>query len=297
MPKPAAASPRAPTIPGPDPVTLTPKFKMPSGACDCHAHVFGPQRLYPYLPQAGYIPPDALPADYVNMLTTLGCERAVLVQPSVYGTDNTAMLAALSSGVFAFRGVAVVDENISDRELEDMHRAGVRGVRINLASATPGLTLEQAPRLARRLKALGWHLQFFVDLKKALHIEERLAALDIDIVIDHFGRVSAADGMDAPPFQTLLRLLRRDNVWAKLIGPYFLSDKSPGFPDVHPFAHAVVASAPDRVVWGTDWPHPSAHGPVPNDGTLADMLLDWIPDEAQRKKVLVTNPARLYGFV
>lgn len=296
MPRSAAIAPRSPTIPGPVPYTRPPKFKLPPGACDCHAHVFGPQQRYPYLPQAGYIPPDALPGDYVRMLTTLGCERAVLIQPSVYGTDNTAMLAAMKSGVFAFRGVAVVTEDISDRELEDMHATGVRGVRINLASATPGLTLEQAPRLAQRLKALGWHLQFFVDLKKALHIEERLGALDIDIVIDHFGRVSAADGIDAPPFQTLLRLLKRDNVWAKLIGPYFLSDKTPGFPDVHPFAQAVVAAAPDRVVWGTDWPHPSAHGPVPNDGTLADMLLDWIPDEAQRNKVLATNPARLYGF-
>lgn len=296
MPNPAAAAIRTPTIPGPDPDTRQPKFRLPPGACDCHAHVFGPQNRYPYLPNAGYIPPDALPGEYVRMLRTLGCERAVLVQPSVYGTDNTAMLDAMRSGVFPFRGVAVVDENISDRELETMHRAGVRGVRINLASATPGLTLEQAPRLAPRLKALGWHLQFFVDLCKVPDIEERLSKLDIDIVIDHFGRVCAADGVDAPPFQTLLRLLRRENFWAKLIGPYFLSDQAPGFPDVTPFARAVVAAAPDRVVWGTDWPHPSAHGLTPNDGALADMLPDWIPNEAQRNKVLVANPARLYGF-
>ena len=296
MPNPAAAAIRAPTIPGPDPDTRQPKFRLPPGACDCHAHVFGPQSRYPYLPNAGYIPPDALPGDYVRMLRTLGCERAVLVQPSVYGTDNTAMLDAMRSGVFSFRGVAVVDEHISDRELEDMHGAGVRGVRINLASATPGLTLEQAPRLAPRLKALGWHLQFFVDIGRVSDIEERLGKLSIDIVIDHFGRVRAADGIDAPPFQTLLRLLQRGNFWAKLIGPYFLSDKTPGFPDVTPFARAVVAAAPDRVVWGTDWPHPSAHGLTPNDGELADMLPDWIPDETQRDKVLVANPARLYGF-
>lgn len=296
MPNTPTAAPRAPTIPGPVPDTRPPKFKLPPGACDCHAHVFGPQNCYPYLPQATYIPPDALAGDYAHMLGTLGCERGVLVQPSVYGTDNTAMLDALRSGVFAFRGVAVVDDQISDRELEDMHRAGVRGVRINLASTTPGLTLEQAPRLAARLKALGWHLQFFFDLGKVSDIEERLSQLDIDIVIDHFGRVRADDGIDAPPFQTLLRLLRRDNVWAKLMGPYFLSDKTPGFPDVMPFARAAAAAAPDRVVWGTDWPHPSAHGLAPNDGALADLLLDWIPDEAQRQKVLVTNPARLYGF-
>ena len=206
------------------------------------------------------------------------------------------MLDALRSGVFAFRGVAVVDESISDRELEDMHEAGVRGVRINLASVTPGLTLAQAPRLAARLKALGWHLQFFMDLRKLPDAEEKLGNLDIDIVIDHFGRVRAEDGLNAPAFQTLLRLVKRDNVWAKLIGPYFLSDKAPHFPDVTPFARAVVAAAPDRVVWGTDWPHPAAHGAMPNDGDLADLLLEWVPDEAQRKKVLVENPARLYDF-
>ena len=287
---------RAPTIPGPVAGTHPPKFRLPPGACDCHAHVFGPQSRYPYLPRAGYIPPDALPGDYVRMLQTLGCERAVLVQPSVYGTDNTAMLDAMRSGIFAFRGVAVIDGGVSDRELEEMHRAGVRGVRINLASATPGLTLEQAPRLAARLKALGWHLQFFVDLGKVSGIEERLGGLDIDIVIDHFGRVRAAGGVDAPAFRTLLRLLQRENVWAKLIGPYFLSGRAPDFPDVTPFARAVVAAAPGRTVWGTDWPHPSAHGLAPNDGVLADLLLDWIPDEAQRRKVLVENPARLYGF-
>jgi predicted TIM-barrel fold metal-dependent hydrolase len=293
MPSPAL---RAPTIPGPVPDTRPPKYKLPEGACDCHAHVFGPQQQYPYALNAGYIPPDALTGDYVRMLRTLGCERAVLVQPSVYATDNSAMLEAMRSGVFEFRGVAVVNEDISDRELENLHRTGVRGVRINLASATPGLTLEQAPRLAPRLKALGWHLQFFMDLKKLPGAEALLGKLDIDIVIDHFGRVRADDKMTAPPFQTLLALLKRDNCWAKLIGPYFLSDRKPHFPDVTPFARAVVAAAPDRVVWGTDWPHPSSHGMMPNDGDLADMLLEWIPDDAQRSKVLVENPARLYGF-
>ncbi|MEK6592072.1 MAG: amidohydrolase family protein [Pseudomonadota bacterium] len=291
-----AAPLRSPTIPGPDPDTSAPKFKLPPGACDCHAHVFGPQQRFPYAPNAGYIAPDALPADYVRMLRTLGCERAVLVQPSVYATDNSAMLEAMCSGVFAFRGVAVVNEDINDRELEHMHRAGVRGVRINLASATPGLTLEQAPRLAPRLKALGWHLQFFMDLKMLPDAAALLSKLDIDIVIDHFGRVRADDGLTAPPFQILLALLSQDNCWAKLIGPYFLSDRKPRFPDVTPFARAVVAAAPERVVWGTDWPHPSSHGMMPNDGDLADMLLDWIPDEAQRRKVLVSNPARLYDF-
>jgi predicted TIM-barrel fold metal-dependent hydrolase len=293
----SAPAVRQPTLPGPDPHTRQPTLKFPNGSCDCHAHIFGPQTRFPYVHKAAYIPPDATPEQYARMLRTIGCDRAVLVQPSVYGTDNSCMIAALSSGAFKFRGVAVIEENISDAELEDMDDAGVRGVRINLASATPGLTLAQAPRLASRLQELGWHLQFFMDLRKLPDAEEKLGKLKIDIVIDHFGRVRADDGMTAPAFQTLLRLLRRENVWAKLIGPYFLSDQTPRFPDVTPFAQAVVQRAPERVVWGTDWPHPAAHGNLmPNDGVLADLVSEWVPDEEQRRKVLVDNPARLYGF-
>lgn len=288
--------PRPINIPGPDPGTHKPRFTLPASACDCHAHVFGPQSRHPYVPSAAYIPTDALAEDYVRMLETIGCERAVLVQPSVYGTDNSALLEALRSGIFPFRGVVVIDAAISDRELEDLHQAGVRGVRINLASATPGLTLDDAARLAPRLSTLGWHLQFFLDISRILEIEDRLGRLPINIIIDHFGRVRAADGVNAPPFRTLLRLLRRENCWAKLMGPYFVSDRKPDFPDVSPLARAMVATAPDRVVWGTDWPHPGARDSMPNDGTLADLLFEWVPDETARKKVLTDNPARLYGF-
>jgi predicted TIM-barrel fold metal-dependent hydrolase len=139
-----------------------------------------------------------------------------------------------------------------------------------------------------------------MELSKIPDAEEKLGALEIDFVIDHFGRVRAKDGTSAPAFRTLLRLLRRENVWAKLIGPYFLSDQAPDYGDVTPLARAVVEAAPDRVVWGTDWPHPACghlHQPMPNDGKLADLLLEWIPDEARRRKVLVENPARLYSFL
>ncbi len=288
--------PRPPTIPGPHPDTRKPQLQLPRGSCDCHAHVFGPQSRYPFLPHAGYIAPDASAADYARMLKTIGCDRGVLVQPSVYGTDNSAMLDALRSGIFPFRGIAVVDENVTDRELQSMHDAGVRGVRINLAASTPGLTLEQAPRLAGRLGEMGWHLQFFIDFKKYPDIEERLSKLPIDIVIDHFGRVNAKDGVAAPPFQALLKLLRRENCWAKIMGVYFVSERAPNFPDVAALARAVVEAAPDRTVWATDWPHPMGLDRMPNDGDLADMLADWIPDAAQREQVLVANPARRYGF-
>jgi predicted TIM-barrel fold metal-dependent hydrolase len=261
--------------------------------------VFGPQARFPYLPDASYIPHDATPEDYARMLRAIGCDRAVLVQPSVYGTDNSAMIAALRSGVFAFRGVAVVEDNVSDSELQDMHDAGVRGIRINLASDTPGLTLAQAPALAKRLKAMGWHLQFFMDLRKIADAEEKLGGLDIDIVIDHFGRSQAEDGVQSPALQTLVRLVKRENVWAKLIGPYFLSSAAPGYANVTPLARALVAAAPDRMLWGTDWPHPAVGRlgmPVPNDGDLADMIPEWIQDQGVRKRVLVDNPARLYQF-
>lgn len=287
---------RAPTIAPPDPNTRTPMVKFPPGACDCHAHVFGPQSRYPFARNAAYIAPDSPTETYVRMLKTIGCERAVIVQPSVYGTDNSATVDALRSGLLTFRGVAVVRPNIADRELQSLHDAGVRGIRVNLSSATPGMTLEQAQRLAPRLKAMGWHIQFFLDLKTMPEACERLGTLDITIVIDHFGRVSAQEGPGGAAFKRLLSLVRREHCWAKLIGPYFLSSRRPLFPDVAPLAQALVAAAPDRVVWGTDWPHPSPHGAMPNDGDLADMLATWVPDDALRKRILVDNPERLYDF-
>jgi predicted TIM-barrel fold metal-dependent hydrolase len=287
---------RDPNIPGFRPPLRPPQTRFPAGATDCHAHVFGPQADYPYLAQAAYIPPDALTADYVAMLRNNGCDRGVLVQPSVYGTDNRCMVDALRVGLHQLRGIAVVAADVSDRELEDLHAAGVRGVRINLASETEGLTLADGVRLAPRLKALGWHLQFYLDLPKMPEAEEKLSQLKIDIVIDHFARCPAAAGVTAAPFRSLLRLVSREHCWAKIMGPYFVSQDAPGYPQVTPLARALVAAAPDRIVWGTDWPHPGARALMPEDDVLADLLAEWVPDQAQRGKVLVDNPARLYGF-
>ena len=275
--------------------TKRPRVAFPPGATDCHAHIFGPQDRYPLLPRTHFVPPVCSLSDYVRMLRTVGCERAVLVQPSVYGTNNVAIEEALQSGEFPLRGVAVVSADVTDRELERLHAIGFRGIRINTASATPGLKLEDAPRIAERIKALGWHLQFFVNLRENPGMTDVLAKLPVNIVIDHFGRIAASDGLDAPPFRALLELLRRDHCHAKIMGPYFASD-APGFADLAPFAQAMVEAAPDRIVWGTDWPHPSAKEKLPNDGDLADLLADWVPDEAMRKRVLVDNPQRLYSF-
>jgi 2-pyrone-4,6-dicarboxylate lactonase len=275
--------------------TKRPRVAFPPGATDCHAHIFGPQDRYPLQPWTHFVPPVCSLSAYVRMLRALGCERGVLVQPSVYGTNNIAIEEALQSGEFPLRGVAVVSADVTDREIERLHAIGFRGIRINTASATPGLKLEDAPRIAERIKHLGWHLQFFVNFRENPGMADVLAKLPVNIVIDHFARIAVSDGLDAPPFRALLELLKRDHCFAKLMGPYFISD-APGFADTAPFARAMIAAAPDRIVWGTDWPHPSAKEKLPNDGDLADLLADWVPDEAARKRILVDNPQRLYSF-
>lgn len=290
------ASVRAPDIPAPVATARTPKLRFPAKACDCHAHIFGPQETYPLLPKTHFVPHLNPLSDYIRMERIIGCERGVLVQPSVYGPDNSLIVEALKSNQFDLRAIAVVDADISDRELEDLNAVGFRGIRINTASGTKGLTLADAPKLAARIKPLGWHLQFYVDLRVMPQIEQQLAALEIDIVIDHFARIATAEGLDAPPFKALLRLIARDNCWAKLMGPYFISDDVPRFADIAPFARKMIATAPDRMVWGSDWPHPSAREKMPDDGDLADLLAEWAPDAAQLKKILVDNPQRLYGF-
>jgi len=287
---------RAPNIPGPVATARKPRVRFPAKATDCHAHIFGPQEKYPLLPQTHFVPHINPLADYIRMEGIIGCERGVLVQPSVYGPDNSLIVEALQSKQFDLRAVAVVNADISDRELEDLNAVGFRGIRINTASGTKGLSLADAPRLAERIKPMGWHLQFYVDLRVMPEIEQALAALKIDIVIDHFARISCAEGLGAPAFKALLRLVARDNCWAKLMGPYFVSDDVPAFADIAPFAQKMIATAPDRMLWGSDWPHPSAKEKMPDDGHLADLLADWAPDETQRKKILVDNPARLYGF-
>jgi predicted TIM-barrel fold metal-dependent hydrolase len=268
---------------------------LPAAACDCHAHVFGPQARFPYVPSARYIPPDALPDDYTQMLTTLGCQRGVLVQPTVYGTDNRCMVSALTSARMSLRGVAVADDKASDAELDALHRAGVRGLRINVTAQAMKLTMTQAQRIAARVRRLGWHLQFLVHIEQAPAFERDVAMLAVPCVIDHFGHVRSVDGPQSPGFQTLLRLARLEHVWFKLTGAYRISARGPLYPDVAPIAQALVAAAPDRCVWGTDWPHPNVTS-MPNDGDLVDAFAAWLPEAAIRHRVLVENPARLYDF-
>jgi len=293
-----AGDQRTPDIPAPIVPTRTPCTQFPRGATDCHAHLFGPQALYPLLPQTHFVPHECLLEDYIRMLKTIGCQRAVLIQPSVYGIRNDLVedaLARAPEGV-SLRGVAVVDPDIGEHELERLHQLGFRGIRINLAAGTGGLQLSDARVLADRIRPFGWHLQFYADFHRQPELADALERLDATLVIDHFGRAPAAAGCDAPGFQMLLRLLRRDNVYAKLSAPYFISGQHPGYGDVAPLAAAMLDVAPDRLVWGTDWPHASARAQMPDDGDLADVLARWIPEADARARVLTSTPARLYGF-
>lgn len=288
---------RQPDISAPVEPTRRPMLRLPSGATDCHAHVFGPQSHYPLLSETHFVPHETPWSSYATMLRSIGCERAVLVQPSVYGVDNTAIEhALLAADGMVLRAVAVVAPDVTDRELERLHGLGFRGIRINLAAQTRGLTLDHARPLADRIRHLGWHLQFYADFHKHPDIGEALAALPVPIVMDHFGRIRTEEGVDSPGFRSVLRLLAQENCWAKLSAPYFISASFPQYGDVAPFAQAMVAMAPERVVWGTDWPHVSAREKMPSDADLADLLMQWVPDEGARHRVLVDNPARLYGF-
>jgi 2-pyrone-4,6-dicarboxylate lactonase len=280
--------------PGPDPATRRPVLPLPLKACDCHAHIFGPWKRYPLSADPAYLPAEAPLPDYLRMLRALGCSRAVLVQPLPYGTDNSAMVAALRSGSFPLRGIALIDEATTDAQLEELHLAGVQGVRRHLTGNTAA-AVAALPALAARIKRFGWHLQCYLQAAETPDIDRGLLDLPVPVVIDHFGMVPAAGGVDSPGFQMLLRLARSGRCWFKLSAPYRISSQSPRFPDVTPLARALLAAAPDRCVWGTDWPHPNV-STMPNDGDLADLLSEWIPDETLRRKVLVDNPERLYGF-
>ena len=299
-PQPAAGA-EAPTCAGPDPSPRKPKLKLPPGACDTHAHIMGPKARYAYSPARIYTPPDCLLPDYLKMLATLGVERAVLVQPSVYGTDNTVMLEAMQAAGNRFRGVAVVADRISDAELKKLDAAGVRGVRVNIVDVKdrkPGtLPMDSLKALARRVAPLGWHMEFLMHADEFPDLDRAFAGFPVDIVLGHLGYMKTDKGLANAGFQALLRLMKAGRAWVKLTGPSRITTTG-GLPyaDVVPYARALIEANAERVIWGSDWPHVMVKTPMPNDGDLADLLTDWIPDARAREQVLVHNPARLYAF-
>ncbi|AOK48972.1 GntR family transcriptional regulator [Burkholderia sp. MSMB617WGS] len=273
-----------------------PRFAMPRGAVDTHAHVVSADPAYRMVDDRSYTPPPAPEEKYLAMLDATGMTYGVLVQISVYGTDNRYMLEVLGRHPRRLRGVAVVAPGVSDRELEAMHAAGVRGLRINVLFGG-GIGFAAMETLAHRVNDLGWHLQFLMDVKALPELMPRMMKLPVTGVIDHMGHTPVADGLSAPGFVALRHLVTEHGYWVKLSGAYRISERFPAFDDAAPFARTLIDDAPERMVWGSDWPHVSlAPQRMPNTGGLLNLVADWAPDETARHKILVSNPARLYGF-
>lgn len=274
--------------------TRPPKQKAPPLTCDSHFHIFGPYDRYPLSAGRGYNPPEALVPDYLAMAESLGIQRMVVVQASVSGVDNAVTLDAVRQfGLHRARAVVVIDDSFDDAALRAMHDQGVRGARFNMVSGN-GTPEDQLVALARRLAPLGWHIQIYADGDKLEAIAPLLATLPVGVVVDHCGGVKADLGTAHPQFQALLRLLDTGRAWIKVCS-YRVSSVGQPWTDAAPNVRALVAAAPERCVWGTDWPHPQMD-PAPEAGLLLDQFVEWVPDEAARQRILVDNPARLYDF-
>jgi predicted TIM-barrel fold metal-dependent hydrolase len=270
---------------------------VPRQACDAHCHVFGPAEKFPFAAERRYTPPDAPKEQLAALHALLGIERAVIVQASCHGKDNRAMLDAIAGSQGRYRGIAIVGDGLSERDFRALHEGGVRGVRFNFVKhlgGAPGMTVFR--RVLERISGLGWHLVLHLDAADLLELSPMLRTLEVPFVIDHMGRIDAAAGLAQEPFQALLALMRSETCWVKVCGAERISAAGPPFHDALPFAQALIAAAPDRVLWGTDWPHPNIARHMPNDGDLVDLLPLIAADETARRKLLVDNPARLYGF-
>lgn len=287
-----------------------PALPLPALAADCHMHVFGPFDHYPLAPERAYNVPEAPLARHEALKRAVGLERTVVVQPSGYGTDNRATLRALETLGSRGRGVAVIDLDTPDAELDAMHQAGVRAVRLNLVSLRSRYSepARLVGEFAARLKPRGWHLQVFGENHLIAALEPALAAATVDVVVDHMGLPDARHGLDQPGFKALLRLLKKGHVWAKLAGADRVSRFTGNLSDAVPYMRALVEANADRLVWGSDWPHIGFHtgAAVGHDavlpyrpldaGELLDVLGEAVPDAGIRRKILADNPARLYQF-
>ena len=274
--------------------TRPPTQMAPALTCDCHFHIFGPYDKYPLSAGRTYDPPPALVPGYLAMAEQLGIQRMVVVQASVSGTDNAVTIDAVRQfGQHRARAVAVIDDRFTDASLQQMHEAGVRGVRFNLSSGN-GTPVEQLETIAHRLAPLGWHIQVYIEGETLAEMAAVLAKLPVEIVIDHCGGVKSGLGLDHSQFHALLGLLDSGNAWIKLCS-YRVSSTGQPWADPAPNVQALVARCPERCVWGTDWPHPQMN-PSPEAGLLLDQFFEWVPDAAVRQRILVDNPAKLYGF-
>ena len=291
------------TILPPDPNPLKPRYTPAPDACDAHCHIFGPAAKFPYAPNRTYTPEDAGKERLAALHAHLGFSRAVLVQASCHGTDNSAMVDAMESSQGRWRGVAMVGRNVTDRELESLHAAGARGARFNFVAHLGGAPdLKAVKEVISRIEPLGWHIELHLDAEDIGTYRGFLDSLRVPFIVDHMGRVEARHGLDQQPFREMLDLMTNERAWVKVSGADRVSSRaleaggaagSGRFDDAIPFAQALIAAAPDRVLWGTDFPHPNAKV-MPNDGELVDLFAKICPDGGMRRKILVENPNTLY---
>jgi predicted TIM-barrel fold metal-dependent hydrolase len=280
----------------PDAHPIKPALGLPAGACDAHCHVFGPAARFPYAADRSYTPPDAPVENLRRLHERLGISRAVIVHASCHGTDMEVTLDAIASSRGAYRGVACVEDSVTDRELGRLHDGGIRGIRFNFVKHLGSVPdLKVFHRLVARIKPMGWHIVLHFDADDILTRKDLLDRIDVPFIIDHMGRVKAADGLDQRPFQSLLELYRNNPLaWIKVCGAERVSVGTRPFRDAVPFAQALLAVDTGRILWGTDWPHPNISKDMPNDGELVELFGEICPDPALRMRILVDNPTRMY---
>jgi len=286
-------------------------FDVPGGACDCHTHIHGDPERFPFFSERVYTPETALPGEMTKLHEALHIERVVIVTPSVYGTDNSATLYGMKARGACARGVAVIDDETPESELDAMGRAGVCGIRLNLETAgtvDPAVGRRRFQAAVERVKRRNWHVQIFTNLMMISAIKDLVSSAPVPVVFDHFGGARAELGPEQPGSTDLVELVRSGKAYVKLSGAYRVSKLAPDYTDVMPLAKALIAANSARIVWGSDWPHPNSDTPpgrkptevnplLPiDDGLLLNQLPVWAPDPAIRKRILVDNPARLYAF-
>ncbi|MGH6665649.1 MAG: amidohydrolase family protein [Pseudolabrys sp.] len=292
-----------PRIAGPVAQPKKPRTLPPPGAWDTHAHVFGPADKFPYTPGRGYTPPDAPVEKFVALLDHNGCANGLVVQGNAHGYDNRVVLDALTRYPRRLRGVAITDTRIKPETLRDWHKVGMRGLRFHLFAERQnyirGVGLDVFEVFRRSMAELGWVMQIFCDYHLLGDTAPRLReiARDMPVIVDHYGMVDASRGVNEPNFQALLKLVGEGHAHVKVSAPYRVSKLYPDYADARALHHALVAVNPERLMWGTDFPHPFIPAAVmPDDGHLLDLLFDWTPDEAVRRKILIETPTRLFGW-
>ncbi|MCJ2113813.1 amidohydrolase family protein [Methylobacterium sp. E-025] len=281
--------------PAPDPHPAGPtRYAVPAGAVDSHAHVIGRPPAHPFVENRSYTPPAAPAQAYLAMLDATGMAHGVLVQVSVHGTDNRLLLETLAANAERLRGIAVIPLGLPEGDLRAMKDAGIVGLRLNVLYGG-GIDFAAVEAYGALAREMGWHLQFLIDARSLPPLAQRLSRLPVPFVVDHMGHMPTAAGLSDPGFSTLVALVR-DGAWVKLSGAFRTSVAGAPYADTIPFARALNDAAPERCLWGSDWPHVAAWDGPPKLATLLDLIADWVPDEARRRRLFVENPRALYGF-